>query len=135
MAAYWHRDFERGNARRQRRDDDSGIPQNQLRMFAASRNDCRKCIWRATSINRPLPNFEPPDRIAKLTLQMESADRRKDGNADLARHVFASSQSSKAKWLTADFAANRRLLDYVCLSFVLKGFSLCFFQKKALQQL
>jgi site-specific DNA recombinase len=59
-----------------------------------------------------------------LTLQLEAIDRGKDENADLALRVFELSQRLREKWFTADFAAKRRLLNLICLNFVLKGASL-----------
>jgi site-specific DNA recombinase len=69
-------------------------------------------------------NLELRDRVAKLTLQLEATDRKKDEKADLALRVFELSQRLKEKWLTTDFAAKRRLLNLICLNFVLKGASL-----------
>jgi site-specific DNA recombinase len=47
---------------------------------------------------------------------MESADRRKDENADLAVKVFELSQDLRQKWFTSGFAEKRRLLNFVCLN-------------------
>ena len=66
-------------------------------------------------------NMELRDRVAKLTLEMEAADRRKDERADLAVRVFELSQDLRRKWLTAGFAEKRRLLNFVCLNLVLQG--------------
>ena len=69
-------------------------------------------------------NLELRDRVASLTLQIESMDRRKDEEGDLALRVFELSQRLQEKWFTADFAAKRRLLNLICLNFELKGASL-----------
>jgi site-specific DNA recombinase len=69
-------------------------------------------------------NVELRDRVAKLTLQLEATDRKKDENVDLALRVFELSQRLREKWLTADFAVKRRLLNLICLNLVLKGASL-----------
>ena len=69
-------------------------------------------------------NLELRDRVAKLTLQLEATDRKKDENTDLALRVFELSQRLREKWLTADFAVKRRLLNLICLNLVLKGASL-----------
>ncbi len=75
-------------------------------------------------------NIELRDRIAKLTLQMEATDRRKDEKGDLALRVFELSQRLREKWLTADFPVKRRLLNLVCLNFVLKGANLAIATRK-----
>jgi site-specific DNA recombinase len=69
-------------------------------------------------------NLELRDRAANLTLQLESTDRSKDENADLAVRVFELSQRLREQWFSADFAVKRRLLSLICLNFVLKGVSL-----------
>ena len=68
--------------------------------------------------------MELRDRVAKLTLQLEATDRKKDENADLALRVFELSQRLREKWFKADFAVKRRLLNLICLNLVLKGASL-----------
>jgi hypothetical protein len=69
-------------------------------------------------------NVELRDRVATLTLQMEATDRKKDEKGDLALRVFELSQRLREKWITADFPVRRRLLNLVCLNFVLQGASL-----------
>ncbi len=69
-------------------------------------------------------NTEFRDRVAALTLDLESTDRRKDERADLALTVFELSQSLNGKWVTADYATKRQILDWVCLNLVLKGATL-----------
>lgn len=64
------------------------------------------------------------DRAARLKLQMDALDRSHDENADIAVKAFELSQSLRAKWLTADYAAKRRILEIVCLNFRLDGATL-----------
>lgn len=69
-------------------------------------------------------NTELRDRIARLTLQLEAADRGRDEQADLATKVFELSQSLQEKWLTADCQEKRQILEMVCLNFSLDGVTL-----------
>jgi hypothetical protein len=80
-------------------------------------------------------NLELRDRVAKLTLQLEATDRKKDETADLALRVFELSQNLKKQWYSADFAAKRRLLNLICLNFVLKGVSLVISTRKPFNSL
>src|SRR5690606_9067819 len=48
-----------------------------------------------------------------------------DETAELAAKVFELSQTLKEKWLTADYATKRRLLEIVCLNCVLDNVTLC----------
>ena len=52
-------------------------------------------------------------------------DRSHDENADIAVKAFELSQSLRAKWVTADFAAKRRILEIVCLNLRLDDVTLC----------
>ncbi len=65
------------------------------------------------------------DRAAKLKLQIDALDRSHDENADIAVKAFELSQNLRAKWVTADFAAKRRIMEIVCLNSRLDGVSLC----------
>ena len=65
------------------------------------------------------------DRMASIKLQLDVLDRSKDETAELAVKVFELSQTLKEKWLTADYATKRRLLEIVCLNSVLDGVTLC----------
>ncbi len=56
------------------------------------------------------------DRVAKLKVQIDATDRSHDENADIAVKAFELSQNLRAKWVTADFAAKRRILEIVCLN-------------------
>jgi hypothetical protein len=65
------------------------------------------------------------DRAAKLKVQIDATDRSHDENADIAVKAFELSQSLRSKWVTADFAAKRRILEIVCLNLRLDSASLC----------
>lgn len=56
------------------------------------------------------------DRLASLKLQLETVDRGHDETAELAIKVFELSQTLREQWLTADYAAKRRILEIVCLN-------------------
>ena len=56
------------------------------------------------------------DRIAGLKLQLDVVDRSHDEMCDLAVKVFELSQSLRQKWLTADYATKRRILEIVFLN-------------------
>ena len=51
-------------------------------------------------------------------------DRGHDETADIAIKVFELSQSLMDKWLTADYAAKRRILEIVCLNWRLDDVTL-----------
>ena len=59
------------------------------------------------------------DREAKLKLQIEAPDRGRYENADIAVKAFELSQQLREKWLTADYAAKRQILEIVCLNLTL----------------
>lgn len=69
-------------------------------------------------------NTELRDRIAALTLQLESAHRCRDERADMAQTVFELSQSLTERWLAADYGEKRQILEMVCLNFTLDGATL-----------
>jgi site-specific DNA recombinase len=56
------------------------------------------------------------DRLASIKLQLDAVDRSHDELAELASKVFELSQTLREKWLTADYAAKRRILEIVCLN-------------------
>lgn len=56
------------------------------------------------------------DRIAGLKLQLDVIDRSHDEMCDLAVKVFELSQALATKWLTADYATKRRILEIVFLN-------------------
>ena len=59
---------------------------------------------------------EMRDRLSSIKLQLDVLDRSHDENAELAAKVFELSQTLKQQWLTADYAAKRRLLEIVFLN-------------------
>jgi site-specific DNA recombinase len=70
------------------------------------------------------------DRVAQLTLQLEAADRDRGEQGELAVKTFELSQSLVAKWVAADYAAKRQLLEIVFLNFTLDGVSLGYEMRK-----
>ena len=68
---------------------------------------------------------EMRDRAAALTLQLEALNRGHDEDGDIAVKAFELSQCLMDKWLTADYAAKRRILEIVCLNFRLDNATLC----------
>ncbi len=56
------------------------------------------------------------DRLASIKLQLDVLDRSHDETAELASKVFELSQTLRQQWLTADYAAKRRILDIVFLN-------------------
>lgn len=70
------------------------------------------------------------DRIATLAVQLEATDATRGEQAENAVKVFELSQSLTEKWLTADYAAKRQILDIVFSNFRLDGVSLCYEMRK-----
>jgi len=56
------------------------------------------------------------DRLARLKLQLDALDRSHDEMTDLAAKVFELSQTLREQWLSADYAAKRRILEIVFLN-------------------
>ncbi|MBX9653766.1 recombinase family protein [bacterium] len=56
------------------------------------------------------------DRLARIKLQLDVLDRSHDETADLAVKAFELSQTLKERWLTADYATKRRILEIVLLN-------------------
>jgi DNA invertase Pin-like site-specific DNA recombinase len=56
------------------------------------------------------------DRLATIKLQLDAVDRSHDETAELAAKVFELSQTLRNQWLTADYAAKRRILEIVFLN-------------------
>ena len=56
------------------------------------------------------------DRLASIKLQLDVVDRCHDETAELALKVFELSQTLRNQWLTADYAAKRRILEIVFLN-------------------
>jgi site-specific DNA recombinase len=69
-------------------------------------------------------NTELRDRLAAIKLQLDAVDRSHDEMAELASKVFELSQTLCEKWLTADYAVKRRILEIVCLNCTLDGATL-----------
>ena len=70
------------------------------------------------------------DRVAKFTLELEAADRSRDEQADLAMKVFELSQALTERWLAADYAEKRQILELVFLNFRLNDVSLVYEMRK-----
>jgi DNA invertase Pin-like site-specific DNA recombinase len=66
------------------------------------------------------------DRIADLSLKVEATDRNRSEQAELAIKVFELSQALEQKWVVADYAAKRQILEMVFLNLKLDGVSLCY---------
>ena len=75
-----------------------------------------------TTINRK--QTEMRDRLAPIKLQADVLDRTRDENAELASRVFELSQTLRQKWLTADYAETRKILEIAWLNFQLNDASL-----------
>jgi DNA invertase Pin-like site-specific DNA recombinase len=56
------------------------------------------------------------DRLSSIKLQIEILDRSHDEMTDLASKVFELSQTLTDKWLNADYATKRRILEIVFLN-------------------
>ncbi len=69
-------------------------------------------------------NAELQRRMEKLKLQIDCADKGKSEHADTAVKVFELSQRLKEKWVSADGATKRHLLEIVGLNYVLDDESL-----------
>ena len=65
------------------------------------------------------------DRLAAIKLQLDAVDRSHDETAELACKVFELSQNLRERWLTADYATKRQILEIVCLNSTLNGTTLC----------
>jgi site-specific DNA recombinase len=69
-------------------------------------------------------NAELGDQAAHLRMQIESCDRNGEDTAAFAIKAFELSQNLKVKWLSADYAEKRTILEIVCLNFRLDGITL-----------
>jgi site-specific DNA recombinase len=65
------------------------------------------------------------DRYSAIKLQLDVLDRSQDENADLTSKVFELSQTLRERWLTADYAEKRKILDIVWLNCRLDDTTLC----------
>jgi hypothetical protein len=70
------------------------------------------------------------DRLASIKLQLDALDRGHDETAELAAKVFELSQTLGNQWLTADYAAKRRLLEIVFLNCTLDDVTLVLTMRK-----
>ena len=70
------------------------------------------------------------DREAALKLQAEVADRSHAERADLAARAFELSQALAEKWVTADHAEKRAILEILCLNLTLSDATLCYEMRK-----
>jgi site-specific DNA recombinase len=64
------------------------------------------------------------DRIANVPLKLKAADRSRAEQADTAIRTFELSQLVEEKWLAADYAEKRHLLQILLLNCKLDGVSL-----------
>lgn len=64
------------------------------------------------------------DRLASIKLQLDVLDRGHDENAELASKVFELSQTLNEQWVSADYAAKRRILEIVFLNCTLDDVTL-----------
>lgn len=62
--------------------------------------------------------------IGQCALHLEKASRGRYEIIDIAVKAFELSQELRSKWLTADYAAKRRILEIICLNFSLEGVTL-----------
>ena len=70
------------------------------------------------------------DREAALKLRAEVADRSHAETADLAARAFELSQALAEKWVTADHAEKRAILEILCLNLTLSDATLCYEMRK-----
>ena len=61
-------------------------------------------------------NTDLRDRHASIVLQLETLNRTRDENAELASRVFELSQTLRQKWLTAEYEEKRQILEIVWLN-------------------
>lgn len=64
------------------------------------------------------------DEEARLRLEREASSRGRHEIADIAVKAFELPQNLRAQWVTADYAAKRRILEIVCLNWTPDGVSL-----------
>lgn len=84
-------------------------------------------MWLAEDIDQDTfakKHTELRDRLASIKLQLDAVDRNHDETAELAAKVFELSQTLRQQWLTADYAAKRRILEIVFLNYRLDGATL-----------
>ena len=64
------------------------------------------------------------DRASHLTILIDAGNRNQEELAEITLKTFELSQSLKHKLFTADYDAKRRILDIVCLNFLLEDVTL-----------
>lgn len=97
----------------------------RLQQFAVQTRSGLRSVCEVRTRPKSTPkSMEIRGRIARLTLLLEAADRGRDEHADLARKAFELSQTLTERWVVADCAAKRQILEIVCLNFRLDGVSL-----------
>lgn len=69
-------------------------------------------------------NVELRDQIAETKLLLDKQERSKAEQGEVALKVFELSQTLRTQWLSADYRAKRRLLQIVCLNFILDDVTL-----------
>lgn len=67
---------------------------------------------------------ELKEKIDRLTLEIEAGNRKSAEHAELVVKTFELSQALQEKYINADPAAKRHLLEIVCLNFSLQGATL-----------
>ena len=67
-----------------------------------------------TTFNRK--QTEMRDRLASIKLQLDVLDRSRDENAEITSKVFELSQTLRQRWLTADYAEKRKIVEIVWLN-------------------
>jgi site-specific DNA recombinase len=70
------------------------------------------------------------DRIAIVKEQLDGLDVTRGEQAEHAIRVFELSQRLTERWLTADYAAKRQILDIVFSNLRLDGVTLCYEMRK-----
>ncbi len=70
------------------------------------------------------------DEIARLKALIEDCDRERVREADTAIKVFELSQALEDKWVTAEAAEKRRLMEIICLNWTLDGVTLVLTMRK-----
>ena len=75
-------------------------------------------------------SLELRDEEAELQLEMERCSRGRHEIIDIAVKAFELSQTLRSKWLTADYAAKRRILEILCLNCSLVDANLCVTMRK-----
>lgn len=70
------------------------------------------------------------DKIATAALRVEATNRDRGEQAELAIRIFELSQALVDKWVSADYAAKRQLLEIIFSNFTLDDVTLCYEVRK-----